>query len=1310
MPERISKDEWGRRNPPRPGESFEEYVQRYEDETRPGVVQEAGETVSNLARGGMLGLAKTGTSLVGGAGELFGSPAIRQYAREAERQAQEFYAPEGLAGGIGEFIGRGAGEIATAAVGGLGAAKALTKAAPLVAKAAPRVAKGMTYLGEGVQEGGALRRALSNVAVNAPIDVLQGAAQQDGMMLPGRGGAIAENVFFSGAGGALGGAMAARRAAAAERTKAAADAAEAQAQKVAQELAAAGEGKPRRSTRTAEQALETRRNVPMAEAEAATPEEVAQYLSTRELGGPTPAAARLERARRQVPMAPAEEATPAEVRQYLESRPAGRERQFMENVLESELARNERLARAMQRVQEQKDVAQYGDWVRNIDKMSPAQIAKRLVLDVPGLSEEEALQEAAALISPRTRARRGATDVDLLSTLTGGAAGGLYGAASAEEGESPLARALMYGAGGAVAGRGLSRGFGFFDRGATPSLAPEQAQTLAQQAGRAAREGTPPAKAMGAGLEEFPENREPLFRRLGGEEFAPTERILLEDRIKQVEPTITRPRTEAQLRKEVAAILNESDPNKLLRLNPARATEAESLAIASLYRDIMTRAAQKRELLKTTLDPERLAQLTDDIDAMHETGARFLEKIMKGDTAAGRSLQSRRYVAQDITDPTYWHIKASRIKNVGALTDTERDEVTRLALANNPEKLLQYIASLQKSSKAEQLAQMRSAGLLTAIPGRARDLISTTGNYLSTIIQRYPGTVADIVASHAAARKLGGEAQQFRTMALPSAAEMNASFRGAGLGIRRAAESMGFDAAKEGGMQRWLEYVRQAEIDPEMAKRLEVPSLVNIDLFGKSKAGEVANTVTDALTKSVLRFSGATDKIVREAATSGALYEQATVRAKQLGYKGKEAQDFIQQLVANPTDEMLLDAKAAADVITFTNDGRLSDWISMAIEGAANRAGKKRPEDAALVRAAARFIVPFRRTPANILSTSLRYAPISGQYAAFSAYRDWTKALANAALAGQQVTPEVLKAQRQMVERLTQMGTGLGFFALGAQLYKNNVLTGEFPTNPSEQEQWRLEGKQPESLLLNGQWIPIARISPYGGMLTMAASALQNAKEGGVNEVIEESPLTISRSVLNQPMVTGPKELLDALTKRSQSRAESGGGFIGSMVGSVVPSIVAQAARTEGVQRMPQSLAQQITSRLPGLQETAPARLDIFGQPVEKAGGIANVMLNPLPFTPDRRAKDPLVAEMSRVGVSIGPLGKKSGEPIEMYQWRQREAGKFVRQDLEALVQSPEYQQASATEQRKLIKKTVESARDELSRWVKANYNMEYED
>jgi hypothetical protein len=142
---------------------------------------------------------------------------------------------------------------------------------------------------------------------------------------------------------------------------------------------------------------------------------------------------------------------------------------------------------------------------------------------------------------------------------------------------------------------------------------------------------------------------------------------------------------------------------------------------------------------------------------------------------------------------------------------------------------------------------------------------------------------------------------------------------------------------------------------------------------------------------------------------------------------------------------------------------------------------------------------------------------------------------------------------------------------------------------------------------------------------------------------------------------------------------------------------------------MPQTLGQEVTSRIPGMQKSTPVRLDIFGQPVEKAGGKLNVMLNPLPFTPDRRAKDPLVAEMSRIGVSIGAMGKKKGEDFGMYQYRQREAGKWVREDLESLVRSEEYRTSAPDEQRRLMKRTVESARNEFSRYLKENYDIEGE-
>lgn len=1321
---RIGKAEWAAKNPPRPGETREQYKARYESDTEEGYLQQAADVVGQAGRGAALGLAKTGTSMVGGIGKLGGSKALRDWARESEQQAQEFYNPQGTAGAVGEFAGRAAGEIGTA-MAGVGAGSKLLSSIPRVAAA--------------LEAGGKAGKVLK-AAPFVGVDVLQGAAQDKGMVLPGTAGAIAENLAFSGTGALGSRALQARAASKAKAAQDAADAAEAQAQRVAQELAAAKAAAE--SPAAVPPITNPRRLLPsitMASGEAPVPMAYREAFPKQPRGTPLPsdltgpgAAIPTRGPRRGV------EAEPS--LQGMAGQPELGPLQRALSTVQDQFAivpyrQNPALPVSGRGAQMGQEVSDEVTQLRNqLEKMSPKERDEWMAINMPGTDEEELLQILTSRLpggpltraesqslrgakAPKMRARSGTADAELLSMLTGGAGGALYGGATAEEGESPLARALAYGAGGAVAGKMLPRGYRFFDAGANPSLAPEQAQSIAKQATAATREGAP-LKTAKTPLEEFPENREALGRRLQVEEFAPTERMLFDERVKQFEPTIRRPRTEADLRKEVGNILQEADPQKLLRINPKRATEAEVLATSSLYSDIMQRAAQKRKELEQVVDPDLKAKLYDDIEGMHATADRFLSKIMESNTASGRALQALNYTASKITDPTYWHIRASRIKNVGALTDLERDTITKMATEGDSEKLLQYLARLQKSSVAEQVAQIRSAGLLTAIPGRARDLISTSGNYLSNVIQRYPGTAADILASHLAARKIGGEAQQFRTMALPSAGEAGAAAKGAMEGLRRAAESMGFDAAKAGGMKQWVEYIRQAELDPEMVKRLEVPSLTNIDMFGKSRVGEAANAITDTMTKSVMRASGITDKIVKDAAIRGSLYEQAVVHAKRMGTKGDEAKRIIDELVAKPTDEMLLDAKAAADVITFTNDGRLSDTISMAIEGAANRAGKKRPENAALVRAAARFIMPFRRTPSNILSTSLRYAPITGQLSFVSAARDWTKALADASITQAISDPKVLKAQREMIERFTKQGTGLAMFGLGAMLYKNKVLTGEFPTNTAEAEQWRLEGKQPESLLVNGQWVPISRISPYGGMLTMAATALSYAEEkgntpdlAGLGKTIAESPVKagaesarmVAKSVLNQPMVTGPQGVLEYLTSRKEPEGT------GIDLGSFIPSVVSQSARAEGVQRMPQTLEQEVTSRIPGMQKSTPVRLDIFGQPVEKAGGKLNVMLNPLPFTPDRRSKDPLVAEMSRIGVSIGAMSKKKGEDFGMYQYRQREAGKWVRQDLEGLLQSEEYRTATPDEKRRLMKRTVEDARTEFSRYLKENYDIEGE-
>lgn len=1278
MADRISQKEWASKNPPRKGESFDDYVRRYEDDTAPGLIQQAAETAGQFARGGAVGLAKTGTSLVGGLGELVGSSGLRKFARETERQAEEFYSPEGTAGAAGEFIGRGLGEIATSIGAGGAIAKGLS-----AARGGSRVARAARAIGQGVEQGGAMRRALSNVAVNAPIDVLQGAYAKEGLVADSPAGAILENMALSGAGGALSGIVDARRAAAAERAR-----------KPITD--------PRRMLPAAGQTVEySGAPVPPLRAGRGLPQ-VQQAGPVQDVPLPTMP---LSAERRGVAVAPFRQgpATPV-----VGAREAGEEvaqdvvalRQQLSGMNEQDLQRW--VAMNMPDASEE-------EILQMMTEMLPVREGRRGLGSMP-LQEEEA-RRLRGVRNPKMTARRrsGAAEAQLLESIAGGGLGAAVGYGSGETDEERLARALAGGAAGAFLPAGIRRGARFFERGAAPAAgaATPQAMREAQiDIAQQLRPGDIKPPRLDQTATKFPTNREPLVRRMNVP-FEQRQRI--EELVTQIEPTLSGPMNRQTFYRDVGKILGEKDVGQLLDIDPKRATAAEAGAVLSISKDMSKQRQSILDRIKSTIDADEKAILINDLDALDDAQARLVSHVVKMDRAAGQSLASRRYVAKEITDPTYWYIRGNRVKGGGLLTPDEMATIDKLTATKDTEGLLKYMASLQKSSTLEQVAQLRAAGLLTAIPGRLRDILSTGTNYVATTLQRYPGVLADVVASNLAARKLGGRAEEFRSVLAPSKSEMNAAFAGVREGWQQAARSMGYDAAKAGGFEGWVRAIREAEIDENMARQLDIPSLINIDMFGQSKLGQKANVFFDTYSKLAMRGSGVTDKVMKAAALRGSLDEQARLIAKRRGLKGAEADKTVQELLADPTEDMLLNAKMAADYATFTNDGTLSEAISGAISLASGVAERSLGKGA-LVRAASRFLMPFRRTPANILSRALEYAPGTGQLAAANAAWDWTKELSKAALAGSGSTASVLAKQRRAVDIFGRQLTGLGAFGLGTYLYKQGILTGELPTEPAEQEQWRLEGKQPEAMKIGDSWVPISRISPFGGMLTMAASMMQNAEKAGEQGALDTAlsgGLTVTRSLLNQPMVTGTLGALEALTAPQTGGGQSSAQrAVDSMIGSFVPTGIAQIARSEGVQRLPQTALQSITSRIPGMQDETPVRLDIFGEPVEKAGGLLNTAINPLPVTTDRTTKDPIVAEMARVKAQVGAIGRKKGEDIAMYQYRQREAGKFVREDLTALMSSAEYQQADDDMKRQMINDTVEQARRDLSQYLKDNYGI----
>jgi len=1284
-PPRVSQKAWAAKNPPRDGETFDEYKARYEEDTTPTLMERGISQVRDAGRGVVSGGFRGLGSTVRAIGELTGSRTLRSGGSDMEKLADAYDVgamddPTSVGANVGRFAGRAGFEVASA-MGGAGVAKnVLLKGAPLIAKAAPRLAVRARQLGRGVETGTKLQRALKTAAISAPVDVVQGVGQGEGMVLPGMAGAVAENVLFSGAGGGLSAIADARKAAQAKRAK---DAAEAKTAK-----------------RTAYEDADLVGPYP---ASPFTPRRLLTAGAVQEpaipMGGRVASAAE-----RGVAVVPYQQNPALPVRGAREAA--------------------EEVSAEIQAAREQ------------LEGLSEADKRRWIAFNMPDATEEELLQliteglpvkagrgttrlplqpeEAAALRGSRgvrpsmaRPNRRGGADAQLLATLGGAGVGAGVGAATGDTPESRMARALAGAGIGAGLGMGATR---FFGRGVTSTTPDPTGATMREAQQEVLRgvvkQGEIKRPKMAAEAGPMPENRVPLLDRLT-DGFDPGVRTMMGDRISRLEPMIQRPRTEKEFYTEVEKAAGENDVRSLLSIDPKKASAAEAGAVLSVHRDFRAEISRLVDAAKKTTDPDEIARIAQQIDSLDATSDRLLQQILRFDTEAGRSLQSRRYAAAKITDPTYWYVKGTRAKGGELLSDAEKATIDKLSRAGDPDALLKYMAGLQRVSIPEQIAQLRAAGLLTAIPGRLRDFISTSANYASTILQRYPAAAADILLSAQVAKKLGGDAAKFRSVAAPTRDEFAAGLAGARRGLEAAKQSMGFG---QKSFDEWVNFIRTAEIDESMARALDIPSTINIDMFSRVLGGKGAtlDAIADTYSKSVMRLSGVSDKILSLSALDGAMVEEARLAAVRQGLKGAEADTFVKQLLDNPTDEMKLNAILTAKYVTFTNDGRLAEGIAGAIERMAAAAGRKGTGTEALVRAGARFLMPFRRTPANILSRALEYTPGTGLATIPKAAVEWHRELLKAASGS--LPPELAKRQRRLIDLTTKQMTGMGLFALGAKFYQDGLLTGEYPADPAEQEQWRLEGKQPESLLVNGQWVPISRISPYGGVMTLAASVMKEQEDNAgmsASDQLAELGLTTARSVLNQPMVTGPKEALEALTNRSQGSGQGvGSRFATNVAGSFVPSFIAQAARAEGKQRMPQGPMEAITSRIPGLQDTAPERLNIFGEPVQKAEGLLNTMVNPLTGTPDQRQRDPLIKEIADLGMNIAPLRRKKGEDLDMYQYRQREAGRFVREDLTALVSGPDWAQTPPEERRRMINATIRQARQDLETYLKENFSV----
>lgn len=457
------------------------------------------------------------------------------------------------------------------------------------------------------------------------------------------------------------------------------------------------------------------------------------------------------------------------------------------------------------------------------------------------------------------------------------------------------------------------------------------------------------------------------------------------------------------------------------------------------------------------------------------------------------------------------------------------------------------------------------------------------------------------------------------------------------------------------GVGQAAQYFKQG-VDPRDINKFE--NLRSIR-YGNSKGGKLAQRYVDF----VFRTLGAEDKVFREAAFNRSIADQVVTLSKNQKISAGEMSKMLQ----DPDPKMVATAIKDAEYATFNNPNKISE------------AAKRAKASDGTIATGIDFVFPFIRTPTNVLLRAIDYTPVGV-----------TKTVLQKIMKGGEVVTD-----RELADAFGRSATGLSLLAAGYLLARDGKIQGASPASEADRSQMYLEGKQPNSILINGKWTQIQKISPVANLLIMGA-ALYNT-EGNLGQKTYKAGLEGVKALSEQSFLKGASSAIGAITD-----PEKGGKkYIESAVGGIVPNIVKDVARgTDDVLRAKDTVLDSVVAGIPGLNQGLPVKVDALGNPIAQPN-LVNALFNPL--NPKEATNDPLILEFKRVGYSLNTVGDTiSGQKLTPEQQRayQKLAGAKIREYLVPIIESDAYQSMDTDKQRDLVDRAVTKAkgiaRDEI--------------
>ncbi len=667
---------------------------------------------------------------------------------------------------------------------------------------------------------------------------------------------------------------------------------------------------------------------------------------------------------------------------------------------------------------------------------------------------------------------------------------------------------------------------------------------------------------------------------------------------------------------------NIDDAEKLVK----EATDDEAVATAAELVNHYSRLASEATDagVKNTLLDSAARVANDFAPKLTELGRSVqAASILGQQTPAGQI----RYAAKIIQD----HNRLNPTRKIPELTGEQAgqlfDKVKKIQeMPDGLEKAMAFkkyqdeLSQLVPSPMWKKVTSLWKAGLLTGVKTSGLNTLANLFHGVSEVVKDVPAAAVDKVAS-----LFTGE----RTVGLTTKGTLG--------------------GVKEGFEKGWR-YLKTGFDERDLNIKLD-RNKIN---FG---SGPIAKGL-QAYEEGVFRLIGAEDQPFYYAAKARSLSSQAIAKAKNEGLKGADAQKFVDDLIENPTDDMLKSAVNDAEMSVFQNKTLLGD---------AARAAQKIP--------GGEIVVPFGRTPAAVVTQVLNYSPVG---------------------VVKEVVSQIAKKkfdQRAFSQAFGRSATGTGVLYVGMELAKKGMVSLGYPKDDREQKQWELEGRVPNSILIDGKWRNPNVLGPAGTVLIVGAYLQKGLEEtGSLSSALQTAGFGALKSLTDQTFLKGVNQFTEAIND-----PERYGAALGSrLLGSVVPTIVSDIAQVgDPLKRRTNPKDEGITaplkSRIPGLRETLEPVVNVFGRPVERAGNALETLADPT--RPSRVKSSELLSELRRLaeaGFSSTPTSFADDKKFDFLTSEQKTelretAGQVLESKLTNLIKSETYKKADDEEKKKLI-------------------------